>query len=267
MGSPKKTDLEKIVERICIRVKKILLKLEPTENMVIDSQNPTQNGVGHIQVLEHFMPVQKIEYKEDEDPYSAKLNGFSLNAKVVVQKDRRDKLKKLIGYVARGPIAQDRIKEIKNGVCYKLKKTWSNGATHVIFTYESFIQRLVALVPPAKSNQTRFFGIFAPNFKDRDKIISARKETDGSLMLKNSHKVLWADLIKMTYGVDVTICKECNGRMAPIAVIKDKKVARLILNALKLTIKFEGIKTGMDPPNEQNHQPFNDLSDQRPTDW
>jgi hypothetical protein len=266
VGSPKKSDLEKIVERIYNRVKKILSKVESPENVINEFQNSIQNGVGHIKVLEHFMPVQKTEYKEDDDPYSAKLNGFSLNAKVVVQKDRRDKLKKLIGYVARGPIAQDRLTELSNGVCYKLKRTWSNGATHVIFSYESFIQRLVALIPPARSNQTRFFGIFAPNFKDRNKIIPTRKE-DGNPPQKDSGKVLWADLIKMTFGIDVTVCNKCNGRMAPIAVIKDKKVARLILEAMKLTTKFEGLKTGVDPPTGQNHQSFTELSDQRPTDW
>jgi hypothetical protein len=48
---------------------------------------------------------------------------------------------------------------------------------------------------------------------------------------------------------------------------KDKKVARLILEAMKLTTKFEGLKTGVDPPTGQNHQSFTELSDQRPTNW
>jgi hypothetical protein len=79
-------------------------------------------------------------------------------------------------------------------------------------------------------------------FKDRQKIIPAGKE-GGNPRQKDSGKVLWADLIKMTFGIDVTVCNKCNGRMAPIAVIKDKKVARLILEVMKLTTKFEGLKT------------------------
>jgi hypothetical protein len=265
VGTPKKSDLEKIAERIYKRVTKIQLKLEAVENIIIDSINPIQNGVGHIKVLEQFMPVQKIEYKEIVDPYSAKFKGFSLNAKVAVQKDKREKLKKLIRYVARGPIAEERLKEIPGGVSYALKREWSNGATHVMFSNESFIQRLVALIPPAKSNQTRFHGIFAPNFKDREKIIPSKKE--GTTIQKKPNRVLWADLMKLSFGLDVLVCKKCSGRMKPIAVIKDKKVARKILEAMKLSTNFQDKKTGIDPPDTQNLDSFSELSDQRPTNW
>jgi hypothetical protein len=265
VGSPKPSDLEKIVERIFNKVRKILLKLEPIENVVIDSHNPVQNGVGHVKVLEHLIPIQKSEYVESKDPYSAKLKGFSLNAKVVIQKDKREKLKKLIRYVARGPIAQNRLKELPNGVSYELKNQWSNGATHTIFSNESFIQRLVALIPPARSNQTRYHGIFSPNFKDRDKIIPPKKE--GNTTQNKSNRILWADLMKLSFGFDVTVCKKCSGRLTPIAVIKDKKVAHKILEHMKLLTKFPIKKTGTDPPRTDVSSSFNETPDQRPTDW
>lgn len=265
VGSPKKCDLEKIVGNICRKAKKILSQIDTAENIIIDFQNPTANGVGHIQVLGNYLPVVKIKYKEYPDPYSAKLDGFSLNAKVEIAKEKREKLKKLISYCARGPIAQERLREVSGGVSYKLKREWSNGATDVIYSNEAFMQRLVALIPPARSNQIRFHGCFAPNFKDRAKIIAPKKET--STTQKQSNRLLWSELMKRTFGLDVLACSKCSGRMTPIAVIKDKKIARKILEAMKLSTKFQGIKTGIDPPVIDAPNSLSEISDQRPTEW
>jgi hypothetical protein len=264
IGSPKKEDLESIVKRIFKGVRKVLLKLDP-QNVNFDFQNPTKNGIGHFKILENYIPVLDSDYVEDRDPYSFKFKGFSLNAKVVIPKDKSEKLKKLIGYVARGPISQEKLKEVPGGVSYELKNMWSNGATHVLFNNDSFIQRLVALIPPAKSNQTRFHGIFAPNFKDRLKIIPSPKKEKSAQ--KDSNKVLWADLIKHSFGIDVLICKKCSGRMTPIAVIKDKKVAIKILDHMNLRTVYPIKKTGTDPPKHKDISEIYESTDQRPTDW
>ena len=45
----------------------------------------------------------------------------------------------------------------------RLKTSYSNGTTHVIFETLDFIARLAALVPKQRVNLTRFHGVFAPN--------------------------------------------------------------------------------------------------------
>ena len=48
--------------------------------------------------------INKIEVDpEDNDPYSVNVEGFSLNARVLIVKNDCKKLEKLIRYMARGP--------------------------------------------------------------------------------------------------------------------------------------------------------------------
>ncbi len=176
------------------------------------------------------------------------------------------KLEKLIRYVARGPVAIGRLNEVSGGVSYELKKTWNNGATHVVFSYESFMQRLIALIPPKKAHQIRFHGFFGPNFKDRDKILPKNIENSEADTPTNN-KILWADLIKLTYNIDVTVCRNCAGRLEPIANIKDKKVALKILESLKLVTIVQVAKSGIDPPYDETLEIFIEENDQRPSDW
>ena len=50
-------------------------------------------------------------------------------------------------YVARPAIANHRLKMDKEGrVVYQLKKAYQNGTTHLRFTQEEFVEKLIALV-------------------------------------------------------------------------------------------------------------------------
>lgn len=52
---------------------------------------------------------------EGRDPYSANVDGFSLNARVWIAGNDRKKLEQLIRYMARGPIATERLTEYRHG--------------------------------------------------------------------------------------------------------------------------------------------------------
>jgi len=113
--------------------------------------------------------------QEDNDPFSASIEGFSLNARVWIGSKDREKLEKLIRYMARGPIASERLESaLPDLLTYKMKTTWRDGTTHVTFSPLDFIARLVALVPPPKMNMVRYHGVFAPNFGDRWLIVPER---------------------------------------------------------------------------------------------
>jgi len=182
---------------------------------------------------------------EDSDPYSARVEGFSLNARVKISGHDREKLEKLIRYMARGPIATERLTEsFPNQLLYKMKTQWRDGTTHVSFSHLDFIARLVALIPPPKMNMVRYHGVFAPNFKDRKLIVPKQKvKIESSTLSPNTdplrevkvrrERMRWADMLKRTFQIDVTVCSRCNGRMEQIAVIKDRVVAKAILESLK----------------------------------
>ena len=220
---------------------------------------------------------------EDNDPYSASIMGFSLNARVWVGGKDREKLEKLIRYMARGPIATERLEApMSDLLTYKIKTPWKDGTTHVTFSPLDFIARLVALIPPPKMNLVRYHGVFAPNFGDRDLIVPAPKETKPVEMEHQKaaeletvadpfnqarvrrERLRWSDMLKRTFKIDVTVCQHCGGRLEQIAVIKDKAVAKAILASLKETTVFDPLKDirGRGPP-EGGAGHFPDSYDQR----
>jgi hypothetical protein len=76
--------------------------------------------------------------------------GFNLHSGVKIRAKDREKLATLCRYVLRGPLSRERIMRIGgNKVSIRFKKPWSSGATHVIYTEEEFVEKLVALVHPS----------------------------------------------------------------------------------------------------------------------
>jgi hypothetical protein len=195
--------------------------------------------------------VKKIEVDpEDNDPYSANVGGFSLNARVWVGGQDREKLEKLVRYMARGPIATERLSEsFPNLLIYKMKTRWRDGATHVSFSYLDFIARLVALIPPPRMNLVRYHGVFAPNFKDRKLVVPKKLKASGTLTEPGADvkdkvirsRMLWSEMLKRVFKIDVTVCPHCGGKLEQIAVIKDKVVAKAILKSLQEATIFKPI--------------------------
>ncbi len=212
---------------------------------------------------------------EDNDPYSANVGGFSLNARVWVGGKDREKLEKLIRYMARGPIATERLSEsYPNLLIYKMKTPWRDGTTHVSFSYLDFIARLVALIPPAKMNLVRYHGVFAPNFKDRGLIVPKPKPPPAvevatevkalPLQVKaRRERMRWSEMLKRTFKIDVTVCPHCGGRLEQIAVIKDKVVAKAILESLKETTIFNPLKIVRERGPPDHNGGFENEFDQR----
>ena len=92
------------------------------------------------------------------------VNGFSLHANTAINTHARDRLYKLIEYIARGRLSNERLEILANGdVKLALKTPWANGTTHLVFTPSEFIEKLVALIPPPRSHLVRWSGVFAPN--------------------------------------------------------------------------------------------------------
>ena len=68
-----------------------------------------------------------------------------------------DALAGLDDHIARPAVSEKRLSLLRNGhVRYELKTPSHDGTTHVIFEPLDFIARLVASVPKARVNLTRF---------------------------------------------------------------------------------------------------------------
>ena len=120
-------------------------------------------------------------------------------------------------------------------------------------------------------NLIRYRGVFAPNFKNRNKIVPAKKSQTGptventiNVKVKNE-RLRWAEMLKKTFEVDVTVCSKCNGRLEQIAVIKCRKTAMAILNSLNQRTQHKPMSPPTTGPPEQLS--YENEIDQRSDNW
>ena len=107
----------------------------------------------------------------------AATDGFSLHADVRVKADERDRLEKLLRYAARPAIALERLSETEDGkILYRLKQRFSDGTSHFLIDPLEFVEKVIAIIPPARANLLRYHQLFGSNSKHRSKIVPRKKE-------------------------------------------------------------------------------------------
>ena len=102
---------------------------------------------------------------------------LNLHANVCVPANDRRRLERLCRYVARPPIASERLEQLSDGrLLYRLKHPWRDGTTHMVFTPMELMEKLAALVPAPRVNLVRYHGVLAPRSAWRDSVVPAVRE-------------------------------------------------------------------------------------------
>jgi hypothetical protein len=78
----------------------------------------------------------------------------------------------------------------------RLKKPYSDGTSHLVFSPLDFLEKLAALVPPPRAHLTRFLGVLVPNAKVRSRIVP-KLEAKEDKKPKKSKRISWAKLLKL----------------------------------------------------------------------
>jgi hypothetical protein len=174
-------------------------------------------------------------------PFTAARDGFSLNCAVGCEVHERAKLERLCRYMARGPIAQERLSVDADGlVVLELKKAFTDGTTHVLFEPRDFIARLAALVPRPKAHLVRYHGVFAPNARQRADIVAGPKvaskvsANDECASNVGSTPMSWMARLKRVFAIDLSRCPNCGGELRVIGAITDPGVIARILEHMGL---------------------------------
>jgi hypothetical protein len=95
----------------------------------------------------------------------ADVAGFNLQAATRIAASDRAGLERMARYLARPPLAADRLARLEDGrLELQLKCAWRDGTTSFVLTPHELIERLVALVPRPRAHLTRYFGVFARAF-------------------------------------------------------------------------------------------------------
>jgi ribosomal protein S27E len=199
--------------------------------------------------------------------------GMSLHADVAVPARDRPRLERLCRYVARPPLASDRLEERADGrLTLRLKTRWRDGTTHILMEPSELIERLVPLIPPPRAHQTRYHGVLAPAASLRDWLVPREAPQSGKAELapgqpseapgreapaenppagcasgrrntqpaspsdsrNRARRMRWALLLQRVFEIDALRCPSCGSTLRLIAAIEDPAVARKILECLGL---------------------------------
>jgi len=121
---------------------------------------------------------------ELEGERCASVDGVSLHANVAVPARDRRRLERLCRYVARPPVATDRLSRLADGrLLYRLKHRWRDGTSHVVFESRELVEKLAALVPPPRFHMARYHGVLGPSANTRPRIVPATPATEPATAL------------------------------------------------------------------------------------
>jgi len=116
--------------------------------------------------------IDPEELPEPAGERCASASGVSLHANVAVPARDRQRLERLCRYVARPPVASERLSHLEDGrLLYRLKHRWRDGTTHVVFEPQELIEKLAALVPPPRFHLVRYHGILGPCASERERVV------------------------------------------------------------------------------------------------
>jgi len=165
----------------------------------------------------------------DTDSRGRAAHGFDLHAGRRISARDRKGLERLCRYILRPPISHDRVELTGDGkVRLRLKRAWSDGTSHLVFTPLDFIARLVPLVPPPKTHRVRYHGVLASHHKLRSSVVpeppedtepkqhslfNRRQAEHGPLAPAPKHRIEWHKLMARTLNIDPLRCPKCAGSM------------------------------------------------------
>jgi len=202
----------------------------------------------------------------------AEVAGFNVHANVRVGANDRDGLEHLCRYLARPPIANDRLQELPGGrLALRFKQAWRDGTMHIVFTPHELIEKLIPLIPRPRCHLVRYHGILGPAATDRAKVVPtppAPPAADGAgaeaagidkagegefrdidlSKLARVSRLPWALLLKREFLTDALKCPKCKGRMKILTAITKPEAIRKILDHLGIPSEAPRRTSARPPP-------------------
>jgi len=272
INSPTNKAIARITQEIEEKVNKLLeteqlinseeLNNDPIQNFLLKECNSAsiQNRVAfgerarrRVRKIGHPVGIGNVFILGRRNAIS---NGYSLHANTRIRKNDRKGLEKLCRYVARPPIATERLKERNDKkLTYKLKRPFSDGTTHILFDPVELIEKIVALIPPPRANLLRYHGLLSPNSKSRATIVPKPKTQEQSQ--PNHKRYSWANLLKRVFKVDVLKCPNCNSKMRIVSKLMDRNVTKPFLEAVKMPSEPPTQAPARGPPQMSFDEVFN----------
>ncbi len=246
--APTALEVERVAKALVRRTRKLLER-----HGLLEADLPPEDGLEVLKLaaLQRRLPLGEAPVPRALHGRVACVEGFSLHADTWVHENDRANLERLARYGARGPLASSRLTLREDGLVeYRLKRPMPNGCAVLVLTPLDFLERLAALVPPARRHLLHFHGGFAPNARVRPKLVAlarpadeesvapapvARPQAELPLLLPAPPKrprLDWAGLLRRSFAIDVFTCTRCGGMRRVLGVVTNRDTARRVLTAL-----------------------------------
>ena len=256
---PTHEEIVKVTKQLKKRLTNLLSKMESinTEDFSLNQMHAqsVQNRDEKNQLPIAIGKVCDPPYQEFKGNRCSYDDGFNLHANVKILSQNRDGLERLCRYVLRGPLAKDRISYNGGKVRLKLKTPYNNGTTHLEFTADQFIKRIIALIPPPRQNLIRYIGVFGARHKKRSAVTSLAKPKKIKIK-KKTYRTPWSELLKHVFKYEVSYCDHCGGKLELIATIASKYVCQKILNHLGMPADEINVIGPRAPPEFESFDQF-----------
>ncbi|MFO0619670.1 MAG: transposase, partial [Polyangiaceae bacterium] len=106
------------------------------------------------------------------DEPAAIIAGFNVHAKVAIPAGDRARLERLCRYLARPPLAQERLTALADGrLRYEMKRPWRDGTYAVVLEPLELMSRLAAMVPPPRFHMIPFHGVVSSHSSLRSRVV------------------------------------------------------------------------------------------------
>ena len=205
--------------------------------------------------------VQRLGGKDFALPSRcAAYGGYNVHAGVSFAASDRNGLERLCRYVLRPPLAVGRLERLDNGrVRLGMKRTWSDGTTAIELSPVELVEKLAAIIPPPRANQTLYAGILAGNAAWRAEVVpkvptsteAQREERLALKLVKRGYKVslnprredalCWAELLRRVFHVEGWNCPDCGKRM---------RLRTVVLGPPASTVVVRGLLHSRGPPDD-----------------
>ena len=196
----------------------------------------------------------------DTEPV-AEVQGFNLHAKVAIDGRDKKRVERLCRYLARPPIAQDRLTELPDGrLRYVMKRAWKDGTHALVFEPLDLIARICAMIPPPRFHMVRFHGVLSSHAKLRSEVVPTPAVAEPApldpLQLQQPmfpdqeppRRRPWAWLLRHVFDNDVSTCDRCDGPTTWIEVATTQEQIARALARHGLALAIPPRPTGRAPP-------------------
>lgn len=122
-------------------------------------------------------------------------------------------------YVNRPPLAKTRLEARPDGsVSVGMKRTFADGTSAFVYTAEELAERLCAIVPPPRANQTVYHGIFAGNSAWRPEVVP--KPPPVSAREKKRRQARRLRRLTPLAGLGLPARPRLSGRLLPMPTLR-----------------------------------------------